>query len=60
MEELLHGVAFDEKLYRHLEDEVVLWGEVDEDENGTKLLSPRGYQIVDWFEDSDEFDTLGD
>ena len=49
---------YNHKLYRHLEDEVVLWGEVARDNNGTKLLRPSGVQIVDWFEDSgDELDT---
>lgn len=58
---VIEGAEYNEQLARHLEDEVVIWGDVDEDDNGTKLLRPAGFQIVDWFADSDEFlDTYDD
>ena len=49
---VVDGNHYSERLMKHLEDNVIVWGTVRTDEHGNKFIRVSGFEVVAWDEDS--------
>ena len=59
-EYVVEGEHYTERLLKHLDDDVVIWGKVHSDGSGTKFIRVAGFEVVAWDEGSEEGSDLGD
>jgi len=59
-EYVVDGEQYTQRLLKHLDDDVVIWGRVHTSSLGTKFISVAGYEVVAWDDESESGFDAGD